>query len=221
MIAGPSNFPVRQMEKRNRVVDARRTELLEFLPRAKDAILKKLHPEWRPIMAGDDNAVERLEEKIAKAEALQKRMKACNLAIRKHKKAGTDAQVAALVVLGLSEAVARKLLEPDFCGRIGFADFELTNNGANIRRMKERLVSVGRAKVAEASEVEGENARLEDCPADNRVRLFFPGKPAEDVRADLKRSGFRWTPSLGCWQAYRNYGTVAKAKVLAGVSSGS
>lgn len=96
MIAGPSNFPVRMMEKRNRVVDARRTDLVEFLPRAKAAILKVLHPEWRPIMAGDGDATERLAEKIAKAEEVQSRMKAANALIRKHKKAGVAAQVAAL-----------------------------------------------------------------------------------------------------------------------------
>lgn len=78
MIAGPSNFPARRMEKRNQVVDKRRNELIEFLPRAKDAILKALHPEWRPIMAGDSDATERLSDKIAKAEEIQDRMRAAN-----------------------------------------------------------------------------------------------------------------------------------------------
>lgn len=219
MIAGPSNFPARRMEKRNRVVDARRSELVEFLPRAKSAILKLLHPELRPIMSGDADATERLEDKIQKAEALQERMKAANAAIRKHKKAGAAAQVAALVELGFAEARARLLLEPDFCGRIGFADYEMTNNNANIRRMKERLEKVLADKDAETSEVKGENATLEDCPADNRVRLFFAGKPAEDVRTVLKSSGFRWTPSLGAWQAYRHPHTIAKAKEFAGVTA--
>jgi len=219
MIAGPSNFPVRQMEKRNRVVDARRTELLEFLPRAKDAILKKLHPEWRPIMSGDDNAVERLEDKIAKAEALQARMKAVNAAIRKYRKAGADAQVRAIVELGLSEGTALELLKPDYCGRIGFPSYEITNNNANIKRMKERLERVGANKAAEAVEIQGEHARFEDCPADNRVRLFFQGKPAEEVRSKLKHSGFRWSPTIGAWQAYRNWRTIPLAKELAGAET--
>ncbi len=217
MIAGPSNFPVRRMEKRNRVVDARRSELIEFLPRAKDAILKKLHPEWRPIMAGDDNAVERLEGKIAKAEAVQERMKAVNAAIRKHKKAGAEAQIRGMVEAGITEVQARGLLVPDFCGRIGFPSYELTNNNANIARMKERLEKVSANKAAEAVEIEGEHARYEDCPADNRVRLFFAGKPSDEIRSDLKRGGFRWSPSIGAWQAYRNWHTIAKAKSVAGV----
>lgn len=218
MIAGPSNFPARRMEKRNRVVDARRTELIEFLPRAKDAILKALHPEWRPIMAGDANATERLEDKIAKAEAVQERMKAANLAIRKHKKSGADAQIAALGELGIDRARASLLIQPDFCGRIGFADFELTNNNANIRRMKERLSSVSRNQAKESTEIAGEHARYEDCPADNRVRLFFDGKPSEDIRSGLKRNGFRWSPTIGAWQAYRNYHSIEHAKKIAGVN---
>jgi hypothetical protein len=109
------------------------------------------------------------------------------------------------------------LLKPDFCGRVGFADFELTNNSANIRRMKQRLVGIAQNKAAPAVEADGENARFEDCPAENRVRLFFPGKPAAEVRQRLKSAGFRWAPTLGCWQAYRHAGTIQTAKDEAGI----
>jgi hypothetical protein len=34
--------------------------------------------------------------------------------------------------------------------------------------------------------------------------IFFPGKPDEKTRDSLKSSGFRWSPSSGAWQAYRN-----------------
>ncbi len=217
MISGPSNFPTRRMQKRGATADKRRDELVEFRVRALAAIRKALRPEDRPIMSGDPDAVARLRAKIAQAEALQARMKAANAAIRKHAKAGPDAQVAALVALGLPESVAREVLKPDFAGRIGFADFETKNNGANIRRMQGRLAALEHAHAEPAAEVEGEHARLEDCPADNRVRLFFPDKPAVDVRTRLKRSGFRWAPSLGCWQAYRNDGTIATARRESGL----
>jgi len=218
MIAGPSNFPVRRMEKRNAVVDRRRSELIEFQSRAKAAIIRELHPERRPIMTGDANASERLADKIAEAEHMQNRMRAANAAIRKHKKAGPEAQIAALVALEFSEGIAKRLLEPDFCGRIGFADYQLTNNNANIRRMKERLEHVSAVQALPTVEAEGEAARVEDSPADNRVRLFFPGKPSAEIRTDLKRCGFRWSPTIGAWQAYRNAGTIAKAQAVAQVA---
>jgi hypothetical protein len=209
------------MQKRSDVADRRLNEMLEFRTRALDAIRKTLTPELRPIMTGDADAGERLKGEIAQAEALQERMKAANTAIRKHAKEGKEAQTAALVGLGFPEAVAAKLLEPDFAGRIGFADYKLTNNGANLRRMKARLEHVERLAKMPGSSLEGKNARLEDCPSENRVRLFFPGKPEEALRSRLKSSGFRWTPSLGCWQAYRNHNAFRVAREVAGIDSGA
>jgi len=217
MITGGSNFPVERMRKRNDHASRKTDELIEFRKAALAAILKTLHPEWRPIMAGDGDAQTRLAEKIAKAEQLQAVMKAANVAIRKHARAGEAAQIAALMALGHSEGRARDLLKRDFCGRIGFAAFELTNNQANIRRLRGRLTVVARDQATEATEIEGQLARLEDCPADNRVRLYFPGKPAADVRARLGAAGFRWTRSMVCWQAYRNDRALAFARREAGI----
>lgn len=217
-ITGGSNFPVRRAEKANATEHRRLQDVLDCRELWRKRIRKAITPNTGgPIMSGDADACERLADDIRKAEELQALMKAANAAIRKHRKAGPQAQVAALVALGISEARAVLLLKPDSCGRIGFADFELTNNGANIRRMKARLVAVGKAHATPATEREGTHARLEDCPAENRVRLFYPGKPDADTRATLKSSGFRWTPSLGCWQAYRNNRTLPMARHLAGL----
>ena len=219
-ITGGSNFPVRRAEKANATEHRRLEELLNCRRLWRKRILKAIVPNTdSPIMSGDADAGERLGDKIAQAEAQQALMKEANAAIRKHKKAGPEAQAAALVALGFSEARAFLLLKPDSCGRIGFADFELTNNNANIRRMKARLASVEKAHSTPATEQEGSAARLEDCPADNRVRLFYPGKPDADTRTTLKSSGFRWTPSLGCWQAYRNGRTLPMARQLAGLEN--
>jgi len=219
MITGGSGFNVRRNEKANRRADKHGSDLVEFRKRALTAIHKVLTPELAPIMNGDSDASERLEDKIAKAEALQEKMRAVNTAIRKHAKKGPDAQVAALVALGIGigEPRARELLKPDSLGRIGFADYELTNNNANIRRMRSRLVEVERAHSTPGSETEGTNARLEDVPAENRVRLHFPGKPSAEVRARLKSAGFRWAPTQGAWSAYRNHNTLTTAKSVAGV----
>jgi hypothetical protein len=217
MITGPARFPVERNRKRCDIAHKRLTELLDFRTRALAAIRKALQPELRPIMSGDADAADRLREKISEAEELQARMKASNAAIRQHGKAGPDAQVAALVALGHPEARARELLRPDFCGRIGFPAYALQNNNANIRRMKERLATVEKAQATPETVQEGAAARLEDCPAENRVRLFFPAKPAQAVRGRLSASGFRWTPSLGCWQAYRNPRSLQIAAEVAGI----
>lgn len=220
MITGGSNFPTRRNQKRSEVADKRLSEIIDYREHALQAIRRVIRPGDRPIMAGDDNATERLKEKIAEAEKLQARMKEVNAKIRRHAKAGFESQVAALVAVGVVESVARELLTPDFCGRIGFPSYELTNNQANIRRMKERLQAITAAKEQPETSFIGENARLEDSPSENRIRLFFPGKPAQEIRARLKSRGFRWTPSLGCWQAYRNYGSISLAREIAGQEVG-
>ncbi len=56
--------------------------------------------------------------------------------IIKARKGSLDDKVSQLVERKLlTETQARALLMPDFAGRIGFADYELTNNGASIRRI--------------------------------------------------------------------------------------
>ena len=222
MITGGSNFPTRRNAKRGDTADKRTDELLSFRERAMAAIMKVLRPELRPVMAGDDDAVERLREKIAKAQKFQEQAKALNACIRKHAKAGPEAQVKALVeTYQIGEDKAREWIKPDFAGRIGIPSYELQNNNANIRRMQQRLEEIERAKVAtvETVKVESTSITFEDDPGDNRVRLFFPGKPDESIRTRLKGAGFRWTPSLGCWQAYRNYRSIDLAKRTAGIDA--
>lgn len=217
MITGPANFPVARMEKRNRVAHKRLEEMLEFRERALSAIRKTLCPELRPIMSGDADALQRLQAEIEEREKRQAHMKLVNSTIRKHLKADKAGKMAALLAVGLTQAQAVAALTPNCFGGIGFESFELTNNNANIKRMKDRHVAISRNQSTPASEAIGANASVEDCPADNRVRLTFPGKPSVEVRTKLKSSGFRWTPSLGVWQAYRHNHTIALAREIAGV----
>lgn len=216
MITGGSGFPVRRQRKLSDIADKRTKELIEFRTRALAAIRKALTPELAPIMAGDVDAVPRLDAKVQRAEADLALMKAANAAIRKHAKAGAEAQIAALVELGIAAAVAARLLERDELGRIGFADYQIRNLAANLRRMKGRTEVIQQAQLTPATGRQGSRARLEDATADNRVRLFFPGKPDDATRSRLKSAGFRWAPSLGCWSAYRNTSSLAVAEREAG-----
>jgi len=179
----------------------------------KPDIKKAMFPELAPIMASDPDACSRLGEKLAKAESELAAMKAVNLAHRKFKK-----DPGSLDGEPFSDAVKAKIRSyvPSYSWEPHpFAPFELTNLGANIRRMKERLAGLARDKATptvEAESVSGNGIRMEDNPADNRVRLFFPGKPDTDARQRLKSFGFRWSPTLGCWQAYRNNHSLEVAK---------
>jgi hypothetical protein len=185
MIAGPANFNVRRAQKTNASADNRSRELIEFRQRALTAIRRVLRPEDQPILSSDANACERLADKVKAAEAQRDQMKAAN-------------------------AAARKSGQP-----APYEPYQLTNLGANIRRLKERAAQVSKAQAKPDTVQQGSAARLEDCPSENRVRLFFPGKPGPEVIAKLKQRAFRWTPSLGCWQAYRNTWSLELAACVA------
>lgn len=202
-------------------MEKRLSELIEYREKALTAIKRALHPELRPIMSGDDNAVERLAEKIASLESYQSVMVSANKIIKKaiRKNGEVDGEALRGIWKGFTDEKIAELIRPDFMGRTGFPDYATKNNNANIRRLKERLTALTEAKSQEATLMEGQNATLEDCPAENRIRITFPGKPPVEVRSKLKKGGFRWTPSLGVWQAYRNTNTLRLAADIAGVKA--
>jgi hypothetical protein len=215
MIAGPSRFPTRRNQKRNGTADRRLQDLIDFRRRTLEMLRKTLNPESRPIMAGDADAVARLREKLAEAEKQQVLMREANATIRRHAKDGEAAQVRALLALcpHIDEDEAREWLSPDPMGHVGFPPYKLANNNASIQRIKGRIEVLSRDKAAPPTTLRGDNGVLcEDCPADNRVRLFFSLIPPVEIRVRLKSDGFRWSPWLRCWQAYRNPQTLERAK---------
>ena len=75
-----------------------------------------------------------------------------------------------------------------------------TNNNAEIRRVKTRIEQLSKQAQREFSGWEFDGGRVEMNREDNRLQVFFDGKPDADTRAELKSSGFRWAPSVGAWQ---------------------
>lgn len=208
VITGGSNFPVARMMKRSRWADAKAKEMLDFVERAKKSVKRRYYNDpHAPIKSSDADAVERLEAKITSCKEMQETMKAANAVIRKAK-GNKEQAIAELIKMGLGDHTANKILTPDFCGRIGFPSYLLSNNLAEIKRLEGRLLKVKRAQETAPEETETESGiRIEKCPQDNRIRIYFPGKPEEEIRSLLKAHGFRWSPRLGAWQAYINYHT--------------
>jgi hypothetical protein len=177
----------------------------------------------RAISSDDPLAVVAMREKIAGAEKQQALMKAANWAIRRYAKEGLKAQVEALAVMGISETNAKLLIEPDYMGRLGFPDYAMKNNGANIRRMQERLKQLeARAKTVAALEAQGSAERVEQWGdtalihsyADNRIRIVFPSKPTAEAIKLLKQWGFVWSPSNTAWQRMLNNAGIYSAKMV-------
>ena len=165
----------------------------------------------RGISSDDPDAVVKLKEQLAKAEQLQQRMKAANLIIRKFKNDHHNGHLA-LEGQGFTAGQAQRLFEPDFAGRIGFADYQLTNNGTNIRRMKFRIEQLTKNATREHQEVEHEGFKLVQNVEANRVQIIFPGKPSAEIRQVCKSNGFHWSPTEGAWQRQLNNAGIWAAK---------
>ncbi len=83
------------------------------------------------------------------------------------------------------------------------APYQLSNNRAEIRWIEGRIAELelrDAAPPVDNEEIGG--VRIED--ADKRTRVFFPGKPSEEVRSFLKSRRFRWCPTAGAWQRMAN-----------------
>lgn len=174
------------------------------------------------ISSDDPEAVKKLRKELAGLQAAQEKMKAANVAIRKHARQGEAAQVPALVALGFDEAQARKLLQKDFAGRIGFPNYALTNGNASIRRVEKRIEElVEKAKTPEREMITGEiggmRFELAENKDANRVQISFAGKPDDALRSKLKRAGFKWAPSIGVWQRHISNQAWYQAKHVLGI----
>ncbi|MFH7241756.1 MAG: DUF3560 domain-containing protein [Spirulina sp.] len=167
------------------------------------------------ISSDDPHAIEQLQVKLEALEIRQAEMKRANAQVRKVAKlqVETEEKVRKLAsALDVSEQMAAQLLTPDFCGRIGFPDYALKNNGANIRRIKARIEAVRRQHDAIAEDGESHETRYDDLGLTvvrnhvlNRVQLVFDEKPSQDVRQHLRHVlGFLWARSEGAWQRQLN-----------------
>jgi methionine synthase II (cobalamin-independent) len=222
MIAGPSNYNMKAHER----YLSRESKLWEEYEEFKN-------PEYKisSIVAGDKiiksndaNAIEKLEVKLAKLEELQELMKSTNKVI-KNKKWTDEVKIELLVERGISVERATSLLQPSHCCSCGFASYELTNNNATIRNTKQRIAHLKKLAEHENTEIvvetqsgESDGIRIVDNVEAHRLQIFFNGKPSAEVRTQLKKNGFRWTPSIGAWQSYRSENANRAAKeIVSGV----
>jgi len=100
-------------------------------------------------------------------------------------------------------------------GRDPSPAYVLSNLGQNIRSVKQRIkAEQARTAIPEIDETIND-IRIQVDKVENRVKMFFPEKPSAEIRTELKRNGFRWSPRNGCWQAYLRKLYIETAKRIA------
>lgn len=167
------------------------------------------------VSSDNPEAVTLLLAQVEKLKAQQALMVAANKLFRKG-----EAGRPGLLALGLGEAAITSMLQPAWGngrGPIGFEPYRLSNNSANIKRIEARIATLERNATRETVEIQSNEVpgvRLVENAEANRVQLFFPGKPAAEIRAELKARGFRWAPSEGAWQRHLGGNAIWAARCI-------
>lgn len=192
LVSGGSNFPTGKKAKQN----AARDKNMEFYNDTQALLDKIRSVGMGGISADDPDAAAKIERKIAGLREAQERMKAANAAIRMKDTAAGDARLAEL---GFSPKDIHDLRTPDF-GRPGFQSWAISNNNAEIHRLEGRLADLRKRAENPLSDFAFDGGRAKANADENRLQLFFDGKPSDEIRDALKKEGFRWSPRFGAWQ---------------------
>jgi archaellum component FlaC len=190
MITGTAKFPTRRHEKANRS-EQRHYELWqEWRLRAKKAIIRKSKPEKTY-----NSEIERYKQELENLKKNHELMKQGNIRIKQAKKTGED------LTKYLTETFGIKPHMIDWTFRFGFG---LQNSNANIKRIE------GRIKDLEAKEQNREENPERSFNFEggqvilnyeiDRLQIKHDSKPDQEIINQLKRSGFKWSPSQQAWQ---------------------
>jgi hypothetical protein len=191
MISGAGNFPTAKKAKQVAAWDANR----ETFDRAEHYLQLLRTAHTQPIKSNDPEATEALTAKLEGLKAEHAAMKAVNAYYRKN---GT--------LDGCPELTpaARKAIEGMWARGwyvgVPYPTYTLANSLANVKRTEQRLNGLKAAQVAAPAEEEHDGITYREDTEQMRVQLIFDGKPAEDVRAILKKWAFRWSPRNSAWQ---------------------
>jgi len=199
----------------------------ELSKKADDLSSRAASAEMNTAISSDDpNAIDALRKKLAGMIRNQESMKAVNKIIAsKPKYELTSGKIEQIVAMGYTEKTAVSLLEPDFCRRIGFPGYALSNNNANIARVKRRIEQLEKVSALHDERVEYEGFALVIDTALNRVQIDFRGRDAyqricKDKGINLRSYGFVFSQRDGnCWQRKITGDAIRSAKRVAAIMS--
>lgn len=197
MISGRGNFPTARKEKQVAQMD-RNMEDFQKIDRIKQKILSI---GMGGVSADDKDAVTKLQKKLENCQRSQDLMKAVNAYYRKHKTLdGCDLlpqERIEEINTDLASAYMPENAKP-------FPSYALSNNNAEIRRLRRRIEELEAAKTAEYDEWTFDGGEIVANRDINRLQILFDERPDEGLRDALKTHGFKWSPKENAWQRQLN-----------------
>ncbi len=211
MISGPANFPVARMNKLNGYVDNALNEYINYREKVLRAIKNKL-TDSGIIKSDDVDAIGKLEKKLDVLVKNQETMKEANKIMRS--KVSSDEKTQQLKALGLSD----KIIKEDIAPHGKFPSFKLTNNNQTISNTRKRIKQLKsieeQTSTGEISKIEYVGGEVVDNFEAKRVQIFFDDIPNVEVRTELKKNGFKWSPTNRAWQRMLNNDGKYKASFV-------
>lgn len=175
MVSGAGNYNMRKHEK----YIARENKIMQEYKEIEDISYKIdsiVHGD-KIIKSSDENALEKLREKLQKAQEEHQGYKDYNIKARKEGKEKLSAYVLA-----------------NSNGRM---------KGIKDRIAKLERLATETKEIEPSKETEINGIKIIDNTEANRLQIVFDYKPDADVRTTLKKHGFRWCPTHNAWQRYR------------------
>lgn len=159
------------------------------------------------ISSDDPEAITKLKEKLEKLQNLQSYMKKVNSYYRKNGTMKGFENLSDESAVNIDEYVKNSyswITAP-------YTSYQLSNNNAEINRLKKRIASLERWDESGFVGWKFEGGEAVANQEENRLQLLFNEKPSEEQRSQLKSWGFRWSPSNKAWQRQLNDNAIYAA----------
>jgi hypothetical protein len=147
------------------------------------------------ISSDDEDAITKLNNKLARLAQKQIDMKRINQEYRKSGSLDT--------VTGITEEM-KEVFKNFFIlfpyEKMPYPPYKFTNNGAKIRRLKQRIAALEKKqKTAAREDFVGKGYTIQENKEDNRIWVIFDAKPSREICQIMKHNGFKWSPSRSAW----------------------
>ena len=206
MVAGPARFDNRKKDKQN----AARTTHWKAYDKIK-GLLRHIEAVGTGGISSDDpDCIEKLKTKCAELEKLHAFMKNANAYYAKHK---TLTGCPGMSV-GFAEKIQAGMARDWRSNPRPFEAYQLTNNLANIKRVKQRIAELERRAETPLQGWTFEGGEVVANASDNRLQIFFESKPDESLRGQLKKRGFKWSLRAEAWQRQLTDNAIYAAKEI-------
>ncbi len=162
------------------------------------------------IYSDDEDAIYKLEKKLQELKEKHEFMKRVNKEYRKYK--GDIDKINCSDELKVKIKQWKKAFKFSYT----FIPFNLPSSNQNIKATEKRLERLKKQAQDTTTEIKVGNVIVVDNVEINRLQIFFPNKPNEEIRTKLKRSGFRFSPrNNNAWQRHRSEDAKYKADQIA------